>query len=314
MGLKIIQSFIKNNPCYKNNTYKDKYGFMVHSTATPGAKANGFIDSWNKSSSSTAVEFIIDDTGVYQLLPLNIRSWHCGASGNNTHVGCEICEPEECRLLSVEWIALYRNNKNNPVWAVKRAQQELMACGYDPNGVDGSFGPGMQSAVKQFQKDNGLSVDGSIGPATLKKLQTRNGSYLKYNVANNKKYFEDVYEKCILLADYVLDNLDSTNVSKTTVLSHAEGYKQGIASNHADIGHWWPEHGKTMDNFRADLQEYRNTGKLPFSSNLENSGVSEWAKEAWNKAVGKEIMDGTNPQNAVTREMLAVILDKLNLL
>ena len=92
MGLKIIQSFIKNNPCYKNNTYKDKYGFMVHSTATPGAKANGFIDSWNKSSSSTAVEFIIDDTGVYQLLPLNIRSWHCGASGNNTHVGCEICQ------------------------------------------------------------------------------------------------------------------------------------------------------------------------------------------------------------------------------
>ena len=39
---------------------------------------------------------------------------------------------------------------------------------------------------------------------------------------------------------------------------------------------------------------------------------STWAETAWTKAVDKGCLDGTNPQNQVTREMLAVVLDKLN--
>ncbi len=46
---------------------------------------------------------------------------------------------------------------------------------------------------------------------------------------------------------------------------------------------------------------------------IEEKSVSDWAKEAWNKAKDKGIFDGTNPQNEVTREQLAVILDRLNL-
>lgn len=52
--------------------------------------------------------------------------------------------------------------------------------------------------------------------------------------------------------------------------------------------------------------------RIDFSSS-ENR-VSDWARDAWDRAVGKGIMDGTQPQGAVTREMLAVILDKLKLL
>jgi len=41
---------------------------------------------------------------------------------------------------------------------------------------------------------------------------------------------------------------------------------------------------------------------------------SDWAAEAWNKAVTMGVMDGTAPQGTVTREMLAVVLDRLGLL
>ena len=39
-----------------------------------------------------------------------------------------------------------------------------------------------------------------------------------------------------------------------------------------------------------------------------------WAEEAWDKAVELGILDGTAPQGTVTREMLAVVLDRCGLL
>ena len=284
MSLSITKKFTTKNPCYTNNTKKNKTGYMQHSTASPGAKAERFINSWNSSSAQVGVELIIDDTGIYQMLPIGIRTWHCGASGNNTHVGCEVCEPEDCRLLDAEWVSLYQNNSKNIAWAVERAQRELIEWGYDPNGVDGSFGPGMKKAVEQFQKDRGLSVDGSIGPDTLHAFQTRKGSLLKYDPEANKEYFENVYTKAVYACAYVLNCLGVSNVNSTNVLSHAEGYKKGIASNHADVGHWWPEHGKSMDDFREDVKTYLKTGVLPFTT-AENhfvlyevkSGDSWWS-------------------------------------
>ena len=49
-------------------------------------------------------------------------------------------------------------------------QAFLYYKGYDPNGFDGSYGPGMESAVIQYQKDKGLKVDGIIGRETSYKL------------------------------------------------------------------------------------------------------------------------------------------------
>lgn len=49
--------------------------------------------------------------------------------------------------------------------------QAILFCkGYNTNGVDGIFGSGTANAVKQFQKDSGLSVDGIAGKNTFKKL------------------------------------------------------------------------------------------------------------------------------------------------
>lgn len=69
------------------------------------------------------------------------------------------------------------NNNSQPILkrgdkgsAVKKLQELLVAKGYNPNGIDGEFGPGCEKAVKQYQKDKGLTVDGIVGPKTWESL------------------------------------------------------------------------------------------------------------------------------------------------
>jgi hypothetical protein len=58
---------------------------------------------------------------------------------------------------------------------VLNLQQRLKELGFDPNGVDGNFGPGTQTALIAFQKANGLEADGKAGPSTLAALQLNGG-------------------------------------------------------------------------------------------------------------------------------------------
>ena len=53
---------------------------------------------------------------------------------------------------------------------VKTLQQRLNELGFDPKGVDGTFGPGTHAAVVAFQKSKGLEADGKVGPNTLAAL------------------------------------------------------------------------------------------------------------------------------------------------
>lgn len=56
-----------------------------------------------------------------------------------------------------------RGIKGNITWLVQAA---LYCKGYDPKGLDGSFGPGLEKAVRKYQEDHGLQVDGSAGRET----------------------------------------------------------------------------------------------------------------------------------------------------
>ena len=52
----------------------------------------------------------------------------------------------------------------------KLLQEKLVTLGYSTNGVDGIFGSGTYSAVREFQKTRGLSTDGIVGQNTWRKL------------------------------------------------------------------------------------------------------------------------------------------------
>ena len=54
--------------------------------------------------------------------------------------------------------------------AVRTIQTKLKNWGYYDGAVDGIYGSATTEAVKYFQKTNGLTVDGIVGPATLKAL------------------------------------------------------------------------------------------------------------------------------------------------
>lgn len=54
---------------------------------------------------------------------------------------------------------------------VKRLQRALAALGYKPGSIDGDYGSSTVEAVKRFQTASKLTVDGVVGPATLRALK-----------------------------------------------------------------------------------------------------------------------------------------------
>ena len=98
--MKLVESILTRNPCYTAGRKITVKGLMLHSVGCPQPKASAFINSWNSPAhdSSCVHGFIAGNDGtVYQTLPWNHRGWHCGSgnkgSGNNTHIGVEMCEP-----------------------------------------------------------------------------------------------------------------------------------------------------------------------------------------------------------------------------
>lgn len=55
---------------------------------------------------------------------------------------------------------------------VRKLQQQLKDLGFDPNGVNGKFGPGTRTALIAFQRSKGLKADGMAGPKTIAALQS----------------------------------------------------------------------------------------------------------------------------------------------
>ena len=94
--MKLIESYLKKNPCYKEGRKITVKGLMLHSVGVPQPSAEAFTKSWNKETFDSACvhAFIDANTGtIYQTLPWNYRGWHAGGSANNTHIGVEMCEP-----------------------------------------------------------------------------------------------------------------------------------------------------------------------------------------------------------------------------
>jgi N-acetylmuramoyl-L-alanine amidase len=65
-------------------------------------------------------------------------------------------------------------------------------------------------------------------------------------------YFSAVYKEAVELCVYLCKQY---NLTEKDIICHSEGYKRGIASNHGDVMHWFPRHGKSMDTFRADVKK-----------------------------------------------------------
>lgn len=76
----------------------------------------------------------------------------------------------------------------------------------------------------------------------------------------DSSYFSIVYKEAVELCAYLCKQYGFT---EKNIICHSEGSKLGIASNHSDVMHWFPKHGKTMDAFRADVKKLLNATNTP---------------------------------------------------
>ena len=68
-------------------------------------------------------------------------------------------------------------------------------------------------------------------------------------------YFRKVYQEAVELTAMLCKTYNLNPLADGVVICHSEGYQRGVASNHADVMHWFPKFGKSMDTFRADVSK-----------------------------------------------------------
>lgn len=261
--MNLYQCYLTENECYKKGKTIKVSGVMVHSTGANNPNLRRYVqpddgklgkntagNDWNQlrpGGSQVCVHAFIGkladgSIATYQTLPWNMRGWHCGKSGNDTHIGFEICE-------------------------------------------------------------DGLS---------------------------DKNYFNKVYQEAVELTAYLCKMYNLNPMKKGVVLCHSEGYTQGIASNHSDVMHWFPKHGKTMDDFRRDVDAEMNKKQEEeeemtyedfkkfmeqYRAELADQEAADWAKPEIEEAVSMGLSDGKRPKSFMTREeaiALAVRCTKIN--
>lgn len=103
-------------------------------------------------------------------------------------------------------------------------------------------------------------------------------------------YFRAVYQEAVelfamLCKEFNLDPLKN-------IICHAEGYKQGIASNHGDVTYWFAKHGKTMDDFRYDVKEFMEQEDDDNMRYKYYDDMPDWAQPTVSKLVKKGYLKG----------------------
>ena len=79
-----------------------------------------------------------------------------------------------------------------------------------------------------------------------------------YDIEKHQDYFRKVFDKAVELCVYLCKMFDLT---ENDIITHSEGYQLGIASNHADVMHWFPKHGESMDSFRVAVKKGLNANQ-----------------------------------------------------
>lgn len=137
---------------------------------------------------------------------------------------------------------------------------------------DGLLGP-PSSSNWNTAKPGGISVCvhgfiGILADGTIATYQTlpwnmrgwhaggsANDTHIGFEICEDgltdSSYFSAVYQEAVDLCVYLCKIYGLT---EQNIICHSEGYTKGIASNHGDVMHWFPRHGKSMDTFRVAVK------------------------------------------------------------
>ena len=73
---------------------------------------------------------------------------------------------------------------------------------------------------------------------------------------NTKAHVLATYKHAVELFAYLCNMFSLDPLEDGVILSHSEGHKRGIASNHGDVEHLWRKFGLSMTQFRQDVKDY----------------------------------------------------------
>ena len=94
-----------------------------------------------------------------------------------------------------------------------------------------------------------------------------NNGWIQFEICEDgltdKDYFNKVYKEACEITAYLCEmyNIDPlgtvrvNGVDVPTILCHYDSYKLGLGSNHGDVDHWFPKHGKSMATARQDVAD-----------------------------------------------------------
>ena len=194
------------------------------------------------------------------------------------------------------------------------------------------FGKPLEKCVHAFV---GRFADGGVGtvqtlPWTMRAWhcgkREGNDRYIGFEICedglDDPAYFAAVYREAVELTAFLCREFDLDPLTDGAVICHAEGYLLGAASNHGDVLHWFPRHGKTMNDFRADvareMEEQMTEERVreiirdelqKIETRRADLAASPWAKELLEQAKGRGITDGTRPQSYATRQEVALMVN-----
>ena len=161
---------------------------------------------------------------------------------------------------------------------------------------------------------------------------TANDTHIAFEICEDgltdASYFKAVYQEAVELTAYLCGEYGLDPLADGVVICHQEGYRRGVASNHADVLHWFPKFGKTMDDFRADvareMEENKDVTQEQFDAMMDSylarrnqQPAEDWAKPYIQEAIDAGVMTdvgGTiaSPQGFITRQEMAVVAAALS--
>ncbi len=230
-------------------------------------------------------------------------------------------------------VMVHSTGANNP--NVKRYVPGNDIIGQNTNGNHWNK-PGVEKCVHAFL---GKFADGSIGVVQTLPWNHRawhcgsgrkgsaNNTHISFEICedalNDVSYFNAVYQEAAELTAMLCKEYNLDPLKDGVVICHKEGANLGIASNHADVLHWFPKFGKSMHDFRNRVAEIMKGEDEEmtydqwkqymeqYRAELAAQPVPSWAEQTgeWQKAFSEGIIaDKSRPQDLVTRSEVAAMV------
>ena len=217
---------------------------------------------YSNTSTMVPTKIVLHSTGASNETLRRYVQPHAGQTTGMLKVFPESVTYNRSQMLSIIGTNIYSNDWNRII--------------YNTNGTE------RKVCVHAFI---GLLKDGTV--ATVQSLpwtykcwgvgSGNNGSYnscaIQFEICEDnhksKDYCNKTFEEAAEFCAYLMKMFPTIK----EIVSHDEARRRGYGSDHIDPTNWWPKHGKTMDMFRARVNELLNGNNTIEENNSEEEYV-----------------------------------------